>query len=323
YKTGSTSIQRSLASNADQLRARGVFYPYRPGASYIQRWQHVPLAAAVPGRNLRWLTRKKLKTLDCAYSEFFGDLARKDFDVLVVSSEGFCDPDMTPEKIAWVKEKFADFDVTVVAYIRRQDAYFLSTYQEMIKSGGTGPFDFSAYGKARRLYFGQRLAPWRQVFGAENVIVRPFDAKLWPKGELFFDFLQVIGTQRRNLAPAAPENEGLDYRAVELLRQLNLQRQGTSGGPDLAGHRKLAEHLDRMCAAGAGKKKMALSSEQANALRNHFRADNEAALEGSGISADDFFPPVPPGREARLVPERLDPELLLQLIWELIPQSLR
>ena len=58
-KTGSTSLQRNLAQNSAALLEQGFLYPHEAEAAYTQRWQHAPLAAPVPGRNLGWLVRKK------------------------------------------------------------------------------------------------------------------------------------------------------------------------------------------------------------------------------------------------------------------------
>ncbi len=68
---------------------------------------------------------------------------------------------------------------------------------------------------------------------------------------------------------------------------------------------------------------MALSSEQAEILRRHFHRDNTEALAGSGIDVEDFFPPAPAGRAARLAPPALDPQDLLRLIAQLSPPPQR
>lgn len=321
YKTGSTSLQKDLAQNAAALQAQDIFYPYEPRAPYTQRWQHAPLAAALPGRELNWLTPGNAKTQKRAYKSMFAAFEASGCSTLVLSSEGFCDQSVGAPQISWLQEKFADFEITVIAYIRRQDAYFLSTYQEMIKAGSTAAFDFSDYAAAARLHFARRLAPWRAALGAERVIVRPFAPAFWPEGELFYDFLSLIGTSREGLSLAKPENEGLDYRTVELLRQLNIltDAAGQSRRPGL---RQLATASDaHFAAAGGGKQKMQVSAAQAETLRSHFRAENESALAGSGISADDFFPAPPKEQEERLLPERLEPELLLKLLWEQAPKA--
>lgn len=323
-KTGSTSLQKTLARNAGALAEQGILYPYDPQAPYTQRWQHAPLAAAVPGRSLSWLLPKKRAALTEAFPALQNRLEHDDFDTLLLSSEGFGETAMGQEKIRWLQEQFLDFDISVIAYVRRQDAYFLSAYQEGIKAGRTRPFDFSDHVDTKDLYFGRRLAPWRAVFGDDKVIVRPFDPQVWPEGELFFDFLRTIGATTEAMIPAAPENEGLDYRAVEFMRQLNLLEPETqTAALPRVKARKLAATFSQLLAAEGTKQKMQLSSEQAEILRAHFHDDNATALAGSGIAVEAFFPPVARDRPARLAPASLDPQDLLRLVAQLSPPSHR
>lgn len=319
-KTGSTSIQRNLALNAKALRSRGILYPHDPDAPYTQRWQHVPLAAAVPGNQLNWLSPRKKKTKGAAWDKLAEVLDASDCSTVILSSEGFGGLTMQAEQIDWLKKKLAGFDITVIAYIRRQDSYFLSAYQQRIKAGSSTPFRFDMHETMPALCFSQRLAPWRAAFGPERVIVRPFAPALWPENELFTDFLQALDIDHEGLALAEPSNEGLDHRAVELLRRLNMQhsrnkrKKTKSAVPPRRHNLDLVLNLERFMPPGFRRQKMQLSSEQAEELRAYYRSDNEAALAGSGISVDDFFPPVAPGREACLPPETLPKALLFSLI---------
>jgi hypothetical protein len=324
-KTGSTSLQKDLALNAAALRQQGILYPRRAAAPYMQGRQHVPLAAAVPERDVRWLHAGKRATRDQAYEALFADLRGEDFETLVLSSESFGGLDMDARKVAWIRDRFADYEIHAVAYIRRQDGYFLSTYQQGIKGGATRAFDFASYRSRPALKFAARLDLWRQGFGAGRVHVRPFEPRLWPGRELLHDFLDTIGAQRGGITPSKPENEGLDYRAVELLRQLNIQsrrggRQARPGGRRAA--LALVRNFEQFMPAGFSRQKMQLSTAQAGEMRAFFRADNEAALAGTGIDPDDFFPAPPEGREACLPPATLPPQLLVKLIAGLAPAAL-
>ncbi len=320
-KTGSTSIQQNLALNADRLRDRGILYPYDPAAPYTQRWQHVPLAAALPGNRIGWLSPKKAKTKEAAWDSLSRVLAASACDTLILSSEGFGGMTMKEPQIRWLQERFSGYDITVINYIRRQDDYLLSAYQQRIKAGGTARFDFKMHETMPSLRFDQRVAPWRKAFGAEKVIVRPFAPELWPKGDLFADFLQAAGLDRAGLERAEPANEGLDHRAVELLRQLNSLNK--KPGQRRKAYLDLAAGLDGLQPADFKKQKMTLSSAQAETLRRHYRESNEAALAGTGISADDLFPPVPQGRKACLPPQKLPTRLLLNLISGLALAALK
>lgn len=46
-------------------------------------------------------------------------------------------------------------------------------------------------------------------------------------------------------------------------------------------------------------------------------AGNIAALAGTGIDPDEFFPPAPSGQVAQIAPDQPDVEMLLGLVWGL------
>ncbi len=317
-KTGTTSIQKDLTLNADRLLAQGILYPCDPNASYVQRWQHLPLAAAIPDRRVPWLSPAKRKSLGRAFSDLKSYIADQNFQTLLISSENFGAPDMTESKVRWVQQQFSGYDITVLAYIRRQDAYFLSTYQQSIKAGRSRAFDFEEYKSERLLRFASRLAPWRAVFGSERVIVRPFDGQFWPERQLFLDFLASFGADPTGVEITAPENEGLDFRAVEIFRQLNELSDGLpakASRVQLAAFQSLFREMLPNLPAQLGWQKMQLSTAQSIILRDYFRSENIVALEGSGIDVDAFFPEIPTGIPEWLVPEQLSAQMLLRLVY--------
>lgn len=321
YKTGTTSIQACLSVNSAQLLSQGVFYPKDMGASYVQRRKHSPLVAALPDMKPTWLNPKKSQTYEQAYDDLFRTLGKTEFETLILSAEVFGGRKVLQKQMDWLKQRFADYEITIISYIRPQDAYLLSVYQQRVKGGFDEPFEFSMHEKMPDLRFAQRLDPWRTAFGAENVIVRPFVPALWHEGELFFDFLHALGLQYDGLKIAKVTNEGLDYRAVELVRSLN-----ALGDRDFATKKlrnRMAANLHEFMGEDFVKKKMALSSEQSKILREFYRAENEAALEGTGIDVDDFFPAPAEGREARLPPKTLSSELLLRVVAGLAVDSKR
>ena len=315
-KTGSTSLQYCLAQNSATLEQAGFLYPGAAQDSYVQNLQHTPLAAALPERPVAWLRPRKRAGLDRALADLLAAIDASPAAAVILSSEAFGGLDMTADHVARVRDKLAGFEIFVIAYIRRQDSYFLSTYQEDIKNGGQHLFQFKRYASNRQLAFSQRLAPWRAVFGADRVIVRPFDHRFWPEGRLEYDFLDAIGAPRDDVQTLEkPANESLDIQSLEFLRRINqigrTDEDFRLSGPAI---RRLTAAFSQQLAAEEQRQKLSLSSEQSEILRTHFRDDNLAALAGSGIDVDDFFPPAPPGREARITPSALDTQALLKLV---------
>lgn len=65
-KTGSSYIQRCLTRNHEALAGAGFLFPCTPNKPYIQKRQHVPLAARLTGLPFRWLLPHKENRLNRA-----------------------------------------------------------------------------------------------------------------------------------------------------------------------------------------------------------------------------------------------------------------
>ena len=318
-KTGSTSLQHCLSQNRATLEQAGFLYPGAAQDSYVQNRQHTPLAAALPDRQVGWLRPRKCKGLENALPDLRAAITASPAQTVILSSEAFGGLDMTTERVARVRDKLADLEIFVIAYIRRQDSYLLSAYQESVKNGASHPFKFEKYRSNRELTFGRRLAPWREVFGESNVIVRPFDPRFWPENRLEFDFLDAIGAPRDNIALLEkPVNESLDYRFVEIMRKFN--GMIAHRWPDLTdANRKtlrtaVLRNLRTIEGGLSERAKMVLSSAQSEEMRRHFAEDNASSLAGSGISHEMFFPPLETESPSRISPEHLPEDFMFHLI---------
>ncbi|MDA5092859.1 hypothetical protein O2N63_02030 [Aliiroseovarius sp. KMU-50] len=314
-KTGTTSIQNDMVKNFDALLEQGILYPSDPRAPFMHKVQHLPLVAAIPNHTVHNLPPEKKATLDRAYNSLHSHLSKYSFNTLVLSSEFFGSPQLGVKELQWIKDQFKDFEICVIAYIRRQDQHFLSGYQENIKNGRQEPLDMGAYVTSPVLKFGARLEPWREVFGDEKVIVRPFSPKNWPDGELFLDFLEVIGGSADGLALSKPRNEGLDYRVVDIFRRLNAKKpsQGISAFR--------AWWKPSYFPSTLAKQKMQLSYETVEEMRDYFLPDNERALRSTDISAGDFFPAVNKDQQELIAPSSPDQDLLLHIISKLADEK--
>lgn len=321
-KTGSTSLQNTLSSNAAALEKTGVLYPGAATDSYVQNHQHTPLAAVLPERAVTWLRPQKRRSQGRALPDLLRDIEASPANTVILSSEAFGGLDMTHDRIQMVRDKLSMFDVSVIAYIRRQDTYLLSLYQEAVKNGATHPFNFAKFPSNQQLFFSQRLAPWRTVFGSDRVIIRPFDKKFWPQGELLLDFLSAINLPSDGIPPMGkPKNESLDYRSVELIRRLNLTTRTALNNMPPQKQKTARTTLLRIIrtfeAKQGNRAKMQLSSTQSNELRSYFAEDNAISLAGTGVTTDAFFPEMATDMPPRIAPDRLDETLLINVITSL------
>ncbi len=179
-KAGSTTIQTFLLDNRDILAERGFFLPATPGLPHHFR---IAAYATVGGNGYRLLHR--VEVFNETQADEFGDKFFRDFNKeiantalpnVILSSE-FCFSLQKNEiqKIASLLEPFAG-NVKIIVYVRRQDDWWVSRYCQMIKMGKTTKRyePPNAKDAMRVLNYYQIISRWKDVFGANNIIVRPF-----------------------------------------------------------------------------------------------------------------------------------------------------
>lgn len=170
HKTGTTSLQSLLDQNAAALRGIGVYYP------------------DTVGDGKRNYFRKHLQffiDLNTAHAER-GDIAapvramaRLILDskapTAIVSEESFSG--LTEAVLDRLADLRADFNVKVVAVLRRQDEFLQSFYQQSIRDfGETRDFpDFIRESEWQRIHYDTAMTRWANRFGAENIHVLSYD----------------------------------------------------------------------------------------------------------------------------------------------------
>ena len=92
-----------------------------------------------------------------------------------------------------------DFDLKIIAYIRRQDDFLMSGWQQWSLKQ---PIDFWAW--LTRVVGSQGnwfaiLEPWREVYGKENMAVRLFEKDKLFRNDLLHDFCHLIDADEAGL----------------------------------------------------------------------------------------------------------------------------
>ena len=183
HKTGSTSIQHSLASYSDDqfLYARLTNTPNHSLAMYslfAADPQHHRLhrAAQRSGQKLTAYLERAEAGLQRAIKAAKGR-------TLVISGEGILG--LEPGEVAKMAERFrSQFDqVTVVGYVRPPAGFLSSAFQQRIR-GGNARFDLA------RMYrnYRETFAKFDDAFGAGNVRLWKFDPAAFPGKDVVKDF---------------------------------------------------------------------------------------------------------------------------------------
>ena len=179
-KTGTTSIQGFLKNKADALAAEGVNY-VSAGRTNIA---HNSVLQAINQNGGKKVAKAMVAEIKAA-----PDVTH------VISSEMFFRRGLAP----WFDTHFPrriKRQTKVIAYSRRQDKYAEAMYKQRVKNGRYqgDPEDFAR--EQIDLYYGRVLRQFSQVFGQENIIVRPFERRNFPNGDVQQDFAHILGLSR-------------------------------------------------------------------------------------------------------------------------------
>jgi hypothetical protein len=217
HKTGSSAVQEWFYENRGELAKDGVLYP-KPLSSFPA---HQELAWALYADTPKWADRKY--DAQEVYAHFAQLVAEATPDsVVLLSSEDLCGLDADPTAIQFVARHFAKHDLRVIAYLRPPLEFIASLYSHEVRMGIPTPtfkeFVMDAQ-VLRRADYARRLLPWRDVFGAERLILRRYGRQYWRS--LLDDFLDALGVSTRVSKPLKRVNVGVHPWLVNAHRLLN------------------------------------------------------------------------------------------------------
>lgn len=274
HKTGTTALQRGLHHNRALLRTCGVTFVAESTAAHLHSFLGPrPNAPFLPD-GFQVLDADGLATR----------LALAETETVLASSENFSFFFTRPAVQALAQTLRAQFDtIRIVCYLRRQDRHAVSHHQEGAKPHravegllwGHAPTALPAPSAIHDLYldYDRRLGLWADVFGDDAMIIRPYDRKTLKDGDIFADFLSVVGLSEAGLQPVGDHNTSLgaaQTKTGHLMNSLNV-----------AG--KTADAiLDRIPPEG----RLLPSAAEAMAFQSRYDAGNRRLNQRFGITAE-------------------------------------
>lgn len=285
-KTGTSTIQQTMAANLDELRARGIVYPVLNGRKR-QVAHHVLRQALYDGSGLDAPAWKALRGLRAEARD----------GTVLLSSEALSEAD--PRSI---RTGIAGNDARAIVYLRGYPDWVVSAYAQSAKWGDTSLSfdDYLAGGADGRIDgIADRLLDWAEVFGPDRIRVRSIEPGNLVAGQVIDDVLSALGTTREGLEVPANVNETPDWRVVELLKERHAQdalRIGAdSGAVTQARKRAFAAGLEAGKRLGWNERAVYLTRDQRQALVELYRTHAErlrTALPDCRIVdlASDFGP---------------------------------
>ncbi|MCP4126689.1 MAG: glycosyltransferase, partial [Gammaproteobacteria bacterium] len=218
-KTGSTSIQYFMDVNRKHLARQGVLYPKHYMCGYGQHpfaWACMKEGANQNRTFVEYMERygKSLSQLESDLRVLLETLQRSNSDSVVVSSEAFTrsDPEM-------VKDLLTGFDVTIIVFLRRQDLYLESSYNQN-KKVRPSEVNLNRYLSRNKptLDYEALLDAWSGCFGKENIVVTPFERNIF-SGGLERYFLSLLGVQWNQTYKTELKNPGLNRDCLAFLSE--------------------------------------------------------------------------------------------------------
>jgi hypothetical protein len=229
-KTGTTTIQKFMASNREFLMDRKILYPVTPGKE-----NHKKLAIYAADINKNLARFEKIYDNDklnyfrsCFEYDLTKEILTSDAEVLCLSAEWlhprvFYDHEL--ERLVDLLYRFTD-DVRILIYVRRQDELLVSLYSTALHAGDTKEFAFPRVNASDIPYYlnySEIASKWSKFFGADTIMVRIFEKKCFFDGDLIRDFIQALGIQPNNayIMPKIYNNQAINVEGQEIIRSLN------------------------------------------------------------------------------------------------------
>jgi len=224
HKTGSSSIQDFLLKNRQKLiDLEKTYYP-KEGMLICA---HHPIVWAFQNKKISpW---GAVEIPPEGPERFIKDIHEaatlNNYETIILSSEEFCVLNKTQIDHLRIALERSNFDVKIIAYIRRQDQLIESAYNMGVKWWGSRiTKTFSEYVAAHTPFISYTaiLKNWVDVFGINNVIIRPFSHDKLEKGDVRIDFCNTINVDWGALDITDGKlNDSLASQTLEFLRVLN------------------------------------------------------------------------------------------------------
>ena len=278
-KTGTTTIQRTLANNRKRLREGGYCY-----STVLGQTNHFALpiyclddSRVTPLRASRGLKDEAsiASYREQIHCDFRKEVKANASRTFILSSEQLSSTVTSKSELlrlsGWLKTFFEE--VSVVVYLRRQDSMYLSSYSTLLKSGATKSLDVGSVDSASIKYNFKRLLDlWSSVF--KNIEVGVFDREFLKNSCAVDDFCARAGIHVDNLEKVRNQNGSLSRKTAEFMRLVNHYLPSIGGEKNVRGN--LQDLIHGVSIQGG---KLDLTPAQRSQLMGVFEESNRYVYE--------------------------------------------
>ena len=235
-KTGTTSMQRALRVLSRSRSALNKYYLYPEPiiteshmietCLFCREADHVlPNLSWAPQvlKHLDETPLPNLKDLIDSWAEklrsYQSEINLPQLPPLVLSCEFAYQALGHQKAIRYLRERFSDYDVNFILYLRRIDMHVNSALMQTLKRGNwSGMSDYQELKHRtrkrlinRHLEMPKLLNRFGSVFGNHKIMIRPFDRACLYKGDVVSDFFRIIGLELPESYDKSHKNITLPY----------------------------------------------------------------------------------------------------------------
>jgi hypothetical protein len=231
-KTGTTSIQFVLSEHRKTLLDMGIVYPSSPGST-----GHALLAASILDRDIVerqffptvWEGMTPATRIERFRREFHQEMGNlsEHIRMVVMSAEhcgAFLNTKAAIDNLAGMLRPYFDC-FRIIAYLRRQDLFEASIYNERLRIGELGEPKLPL-ARLQDLWtydYDSILNAWASTFGDQAIVARVYEREAMRNGDVVDDFLMTCGI---NLEIAANDRNRARNTSVSLAGQRLLLAAG-------------------------------------------------------------------------------------------------
>lgn len=231
-RTATTVLQKFCSDNQEELNNNGYCYPLMPFQYPNARpWRtaHFMFGYVKDEKGIRDTELERQYWVE-GFQEVYN--AFEKYDNVILSDEGLWNCGFRNKESVWFKLKKEmeahAFRTKVIVYLRRQDDFLYSWWNQRIKEGLYRECTLSWEEMTEKLpivhldYF-EMLNQISEFVGKENLIVRRFGKEYFVGNAIYKDFIHAIGLQYTDAYQVKTEvyNMGLTKNNAELKRILN------------------------------------------------------------------------------------------------------
>lgn len=223
HKTGTSSIQATLFNARSTLLQDGINYLALGANHSIPLYSlfcpepHLYRLNVIQGVNTEELAARHNETIR---ARLLAELEKNENGKFIISGEDLSVlPHESVERLRGLLAPYATA-ITVIVYVREPYDFMVSAAQERIRAGRTLA---AVRDKPLLPDYRGRIGKYIEVFGRENVRIRPFVPGSFIGGDLIADFLDAIDAPAalRNELHAVVSNESMSQEAALILDQAN------------------------------------------------------------------------------------------------------